>query len=267
MERNRIIHVGYGDSAAGCLRAAMRLGLDGNKVVVSRDDFTQGPINHCLEDTIVTQRVSYWQSLSTIKVDLIDDIQEHYWSSLRNLSKVTEGDLVCFWIGHSAHDYLATGWLLHYWLDMNLTYHCIYLGDHQKLSTLPLVNLAMLTPEQVVLLNGSIVPMSQEQLQRFKNLWMEAADTNSAYRILQRQENDERIVSVADDYHDEFILSQLSTKGEYLGKVIGRIMGHSAHRLTDVTIEHRLVRLSSMRKVKIDANMGNHYLSKVRRKV
>jgi|TARA_R110000737_G_scaffold286931_1_gene293407 hypothetical protein len=50
-------HIGYGDSATGCLKEAIKsYGLPGDKAIPSRDDFTQGPIAECDAEMNTSQR-------------------------------------------------------------------------------------------------------------------------------------------------------------------------------------------------------------------
>lgn len=257
---NQCIHIAFGDSAAGCLRAALNLGLSGQSVVVSRDDFTQGPISQCLEDRELNQRIEYWSTLETFHA--FPDVESHYNSTLRSIQSIEEKSKLVLWIGNSAHDKIAAAWILSYLRLKDLEWYLVDLETIEKLLEIELVNLAILSPQQVVDLFSHLSPLSIQQELEYLQLWERVANENMPYRIL---END-RIISVDENYFDTFILSHLTKKEQYLGKLIGTIMGDSEHRLSDVTIESRLLALQKQKKIKIQSNLANTYLSRVRLK-
>ena len=83
-----------------------------------------------------------------------------------------------------------------------------------------------------------------------------------SYRI----QKDDQIISVDEYYHDTHILSFITKKEQLLGKLMGNIMSDAKHRLSDTTIESRLVALQSQKKVKIELNLVSVFLSKVKLK-
>lgn len=247
-----IIHIGYGDSAAGCLRAAIKLGMPGDKVVVSRDDFTQGPISDSIDDGGLSQRSQYWSALKTLLSNR-DDVYGHYASSIKGIDSIERNSKVILWIGDSAHDQMASSWIITYLKDKNIDWQYIDLKE---------VNLAMLTHEQVRTEYEGIIPLSTKLQEEYETLWNRLAIENAQYRI---QTNSE-ILSVNEEYHDEFILSQLTKKDLLLGKLMRVIMSHSEHRLTDTTIESRLVALQAQKKIKIELSLVSVFMSKVKLK-
>lgn len=250
-----IIHIGYGDSAAGCLRAAIKIGLPGDQVVVSRDDFTQGPISECIEDGGLKQRVDFWSNIETLHPSL-KDVHDQYSSTLKNIQNIERKTKIVLWIGDSAHDQIATAWIITYLQNKDLDWHQVDL----KIVESKVVNLAMLSPEQVVELYSNLTTLSSGQEQDYINLWKRVSDENTAFRM----QNEDEIISVDQNFYDAYILSHLTKKDQFLGKLLGSIMGNSDHRLTDVTIESRLVALQSQKKIKIQSNLANIFLSKVR---
>ena len=258
---NQLIHIGYGDSAAGCLRESIKLGMPGNMVVVSRDDFTQGPISDSINDGGLSQRSQYWTSLKILSSQL-DDVYEHYNSSIKALDEVTENSKVVLWVGDSAHDQIATSWIITYLRNKNINWQYIDLKEVVTPYTSVVVNLALLTPEQVTVEFNKVNSISKELQEWYKGLWSRLSEENTQYRI----QKGDAIVSVDENYHDQFIISLITKKDQLLGKLMGAIMRNSKHNLTDTTIESRLVALQYQKKIKIKLNWVNAFMSKVKLK-
>ncbi len=254
-----MIHIAFGDSAAGCLRQAIKLGLPGDAVIVSRDDFTQGPISDCISDGGLKQRVKFWQNLETLH-PVLEGIFDQYKSTLKGINSIDNGSKVILWIGDSAHDKMATAWILTYLAHKNVNWYSVDLASPDNGLDNNVVNLAMLLPKQVVAANAHVKSLSESSIDEYLDLWTRLSIENTAFRI--KKENE--IHSVNENYHDEFILSHITKKEQFLGKLIGSIMKNANHRLTDITIESRLLLLQSAKKIKVQLNMANVFLSKVR---
>lgn len=260
MEKN-IVHIAFGDSAAGCLREAIAKGMAGMDVVVSRDDFTQGPISETITDGGLVQRSSYWSSLEAVQ-RYISDIKSDYQSTLISLNNIKDNQQVLLWIGDSAHDILATSWLVTYLENKNLEWLKIDLKDAITHNELPLVNVAMLSPVEIIENYSLLSPMRDTELKYYRSLWENLSEENSAYRI----KEEGNIKSVKANYYDDFILSCLTKKPRMLGKIMADVMRKSEHKISDVTIETRLNHLHAKKKIKIDQNLVQVYLSKVWKK-
>lgn len=237
----KVIHIGYGDSATGCLKEAMDShGLPGDKTVTSRDDFTQGPISECDAAMDTSQRQDYWKIIDA-EVNFGMDIDLFYQESMVLLDHVENCEVV-LWQGDSCHDILASAWLMTYLENRNLKWSII---DLSRLSPedlndgLPPVNLAMFSPKQVSQLYKYKQTIGKEAQQMYRNLWFVMRQENGAYRI----NKDNEILSVQSDYHDEYILSQISDEWTIASDAIGQILGLSSHTLTDTTVEWRIRQL------------------------
>lgn len=229
------IHIGYGDSATGCLKEAIeKQGLSGDDAIPSRDDFTQGPISDCIGKNGVEQRIAYWEKVEE-KLKFGMDVRIFYTQSIQLLEEI-QADQITLWVGNSCHDILATGWILSFLGQRNFI---IYYVDLAKVESqdlpkgLPAVNLAMYTPEEVSNLWKYRTIMTEKSRQYYLETFNKACIENSHYRI---QDND-HIVSVGEDYFDSYILSHTGNDFEPCSKVIGRILKEGAHRISDTTIE------------------------------
>lgn len=256
---NQLVHIAYGDSAAGCLRSAIKLGMLGDIVVVSRDDFTQGPISDCIYDGGLVQRSQYWSSLKTLHSQQ-KDFYDHYASSLKSIDSIASKTKIVLWIGDSSHDRISTAWILTYLKNKNINWQYVDLKDVVTTIETPIVNLALLSAEQVRDHYVSVKSISKELEEQYLKLWNNLSNDNTQYRI----QKDESILSVGEDYYDSFILSHITKKSQLLGKLMGAIMGKSEHRLTDTTIESRLVVLQSQNKIKIELSLVSIFMSKVK---
>ncbi len=260
----KIVHIGYGDSAASCLKEAMLVhGLEGSTSIPSRDDFTQGPISECDSAMDTTQRQDYWKMIDA-EVDFGMDIDLFYQESMLILDQVDECEVV-LWQGDSCHDILATAWLITYFEGRDIQWSIIDLGrlsPEEKNDDLPAVNLAMFSPYQVASLYQYKQKIEVDTRQIYKDLWSVMRKENGAYRI--KKDSEIRTVEVA--YHDTFILSQIPTQWTKAPMVIDQIIGHSAHTITDTTAEWRIRKLIHSGEVEYKGElkgMNNYALRKV----
>ena len=235
------IHIGYGDSATGCiLKAIESHGLSGDGALPSRDDFTQGPISECLEASGVHQRIAYWQSVENV-LKFGMEAQEFYLKSIQLLEGL-EAYQVTMWVGDSCHDILATGWLLSFLEKKKIQWFIVNLADIERIDMpdgLPVVNLAMYTPNHLAQLWKYRKPLIDKDKTHYISIFQKASEENSYYRI---KENG-LIVSVGEDYYDDYILSHLSDEFEPVNKVIGRVLRDGTQRISDTTIEWNIKKM------------------------
>ncbi len=253
----QIVHIGFGDSAAGSLRAAIKLGLPGDKVVVSRDDFTQGPISDCILDGGLSQRSQYWSTLKTLHPRQ-RDTYEHYASTIKGINSIPDNSTVVLWLGNSTHDELAVAWLISYLSTKTMDWKYVDLKSNFEFRNVS--NLAMLSTEQICFEYNQVKVLTSDLQGKYKELWSILSIENSQYRVL----NENQVISVEDSFHDTFILSQINKKEQLLGKLLGAIMNKAEHRLTDVTIESRLVALQLQNKISIELSIVSVFMSKVK---
>lgn len=243
----KIIHIGYGDSANDSLKEAMsNHGLLGDKTIPSRDDFTQGPISDCDSKMNTTQRQDYWKMIDA-EVGFGMDVDLFYQESMVLLDQIEDCEIV-LWQGDSCHDILASSWLMTYLADRNLEWSIIDLGRLSPEETnddLPAVNLAMFSSKQIPQLYKYKQKLGTEAQQMYRDLWAAMRKENGDYRI----KKDNEILSVSEDYHDEYILSQIPTVWTKATKVIGQVIGFSSHTITDTTSEWRIRHLIRSGKV------------------
>lgn len=233
-----MIHIAYGDSAAECLQESLAdHNLEGSRVLVSRDDFTQGPISECDDQMATRQRPNYWQRVhSDVHIDL--DVHTLYTDTLTSLSNL-ESDQVIVWQGHSCHDILATSWLLTYYRSRNIKWWIVDLGQLSPAdinANRPPINLAMFRPDQLPALSKYKQTIPAEGIDAYLQLWEQMRNQNGAYRILDGDE----IRSVNEDYHDAYIMSRVPEKWTNASDFIGDTLRHGSGSISDLTIQWRL---------------------------
>jgi hypothetical protein len=235
------------------LKEAIKLhGLLGDNAIPSRDDFTQGPISECGAEMDTSQRRKYWKMIDS-EVNFGMDVDLFYEESMVLLDQVIDCEVV-IWQGDSGHDILASAWLMTYMQNRTLKWSII---DLSKLSPeelnegLPAVNLAMFSPKQIVDLYKYKQRIGEEAQQMYKDLWAIMMQENGAYRI----KNGNEILSVNDDYHDEYIFSQIPNEWTKAPNVIGQAIRNSSHTITDTTAEWRIRHLIQSGKVQYQGEL------------
>ncbi|MDF1695445.1 MAG: DUF3658 domain-containing protein [Saprospiraceae bacterium] len=229
------IHIGFGDSAAACIQEAIvNFGLKGDEVIPSRDDFTQGPISNCLIESGLSERMEYWRHVNRM-LEVEMDVPQFYKQSISLLDNL-DAQEVTIWPGDSCHDILATGWLIAYLEHKNLKWFIVNLAavdQDDYPGEQAAVNLAIYTPDQLLSLCRYQRPITREDKQFFASRWQKASEENSHYRIKSGNE----IISVDEDYFDEYIMTNIRKEYEPTTQVIRRILIDGEHRLSDTTVE------------------------------
>lgn len=229
------MHIGYGDSATGCILEALdNHGLSGDGAVPSRDDFTQGPISDCLIPDGLKQRKKYWASVDQV-LGFSFETDTFYDDSMKILDDL-EADEITLWVGDSCHDILATGWLISYLEDKDFRWFIVNLANVEAENFIhgsTAVNLAMYSPIDILRLYKYRQPFYAKEKAYFKSKWKKAALENSHYRIQAGSD----IKSVNEDYFDAYILSFVPREYESTSNIIGRILRDGKHRISDTTVE------------------------------
>lgn len=259
-----MVHIAYGDAAAECLQESLAdHNLVGSRVLVSRDDFTQGPISECDDQMATRQRPNYWQRVhSDVHIDL--DVHTLYTDTLTSLSNL-ESDQAIVWQGHSCHDILATAWLLTYYKKRNINWWFVDLG---QLSPADLnsdrqpINLAMFTAGQLPALFKYKQRIAAEGIDAYVQLWEQMRNQNGAYRILDGDE----IRSVNEDYHDAYIMSLVPKEWTIASDFIGDTLRHGSGSISDLTIQWRLRYLIKSDHLEVQGDLSDSEEFKIRRR-
>lgn len=260
----QLIHIGYGDSAKDCLLEAIQdHGLSGDGALPSRDDFTQGPISKCLAPEGILQRIEYWNTVDAV-IGFGFDTENFYLESMKLLDDL-ECDEITIWVGDSCHDILATGWLLLYLGFENFKWNIVDLAtvDKEDFSQdTPAVNLAMYTPDQVEKLYKYRRPLVREDIEYYSSIWNKAAEENGPYRI---KKNDQ-ILTVGEDYFDDYLLSYLRDDFEPMSLFIGGILRDGKHRISDTTVEWNIRKLIDRGLIDFEGNLNSITAYAIRKK-
>ena len=248
------IHIGYGDSATGCILEAIKIhSLSGDEAIPSRDDFTQGPISDCLLPNGLEQRIEYWESVDKVLRHRFD-VRDFYHQSIKILDDLV-ADEITLWVGDSCHDILATGWLVSYLENKNFNWFYVNLADvnaHYMPRGLPVVNLAMYVPKDLPKLYKYRKPLSSDDKVYYKSIWNKVATENSHYRI----KKDGEIISIDEDYYDEYILSHIPEQFESTSKIIGIILRDGAYRISDTTVEWNIKKMVDRELIDFDEKIN-----------
>ena len=259
----RHIHIGYGDSATGCLNEAiLNHGLAGDHAIPSRDDFTQGPISECLFPNGLNQRITYWKLVDR-ELGFRFEPKEFYNKSIKILDDL-ESDEITIWVGDSCHDILATGWLFAYLEHKNFKWFIVNLAEVKKndqLKEKPVVNLAMYAPNEISNLYSYRRLLDSDDVKFYTSTWKKAALENSHYRI--KEEN--KIISVDEDYFDAYILDHISSKYETVQSIIGRILKAGKHRISDTSIEWNIRKMIKRGLIDFQGDLDSMSLYSIRK--
>ena len=137
-----------------------------------------------------------------------------------------------------------TGWLLDYLKDRIIDWYIVDLsmvGEDFLVKGKPVVNLAMYAPEQLSDLYKGNQPMHSEDRSCFSQIWKRLSNENSFYRIMEKEESE--IISVDENYFDQYILSFITNEFQVTKFIIGQILRDGSHNISDTTIEWNIRKL------------------------
>lgn len=239
--REKVLHVVFGDSAAGALRHVLALqGLAQSQSVVALfDDFSVGRLPPDLSTESLQKREDWWQKQYCGGEGYVNDMQDFLNTPFADYDKVV------VWHGATVQDQLLL-FLMHSIYNEQL-HEVVITG---KMYDGVGLTLGVLSPLEMVPLLATVTPISAESAQHYREQWQTWCQSPSKLRIMQ----DEQITAVAEDHFDDFILSKCGTEWQSAISVVGHSMGTCRQYVGDGFITGRLQHLVAIGKVQAKGN-------------
>ncbi|WP_169085740.1 DUF1835 domain-containing protein [Paenibacillus sp. PL91] len=259
------VHIAFGDSFAGSLKAAIKkLGReDTDKVITFRDRYSIGPIWQLHEEEGRTKRQEWFFDHINGRDDE-DDNEEMHQSLIRQISLIPPQATITIWSSMNAHEQVGLRYAV-YLLRKSLnqvfilsaTEACSRLFNRPNL-TIEYTHAGEITPDklQAVLRDRSeSMPISGDSRAALETEWLKLAEQPEVLRICK----DERVLPVSQDYFDSYLMETVEKLHSGRGnrdfikaaRVIGEALGYCDQYVGDDYFEYRIRELIYSGRLKI----------------
>lgn len=249
------VHILYDDSSAGSFKVTLK-NLDVNKVenIISFSEmFSIGPVWRLHEQSGEEIRMDWMRKVTNDEYSDFQSYRESFHKTVHEISTIPDDVPITIWVGDNSHEQTGLRYVLH--LLRNKTNEIKVINTSKmfvELFNTPDVQYMVLktgeiSPEKLQVIyeqSITIPPLSQEQRMVLEQEWLALSEHRDNLRIWE----DEKIVSVSEDYYDPFIIEM----AEYLhsqqevksfmrsARVIGQVLGNLDQCIGDSFFEYRL---------------------------
>lgn len=276
---DRVIHICFSASAGGSLKHAIKSEvIKGDKVICLYDDLSNGPIDKLntidkrlkwlkkiilyeeLQNTILSKEPEnsqlYKEIYNELEVWGVREFKEKYDEYHKEIINVDNEDTIYFWCAENAME--LTG--LMYTLELlNCSLDKTYLINASEVT----YNQGMInefTPRAI----GEIAPkrfpefmkiskkINEEMYQSLSENFKVLKSKNTNLRVYK----DGKVISVSEDYFDEFILHYVEEKFRKSARAVGNVLGHNKDLTTDTYIVWRITELIKNNKIQYKGKFG-----------
>lgn len=252
-----MIHIVLGAAASGSLKFALKkMGLIKKERVISFWDILSiGPVWQLHEEIGVHSRFQWVEKCLSDEFGEYRDYTQAFEKVLAQIRSIPEGEHVVIWAGDNAHEQTGLRLVL-YLLQgkniditvLNTTEEYEKLFQVKKVKYTPL-HTGEMTPEKLqhIYKHGSGRLLTDHEREDYEKEWLSLAESDETLRIWRNG----RIVSVPEDYYDEFIIkkakklsgSRKVTEFMKSARVIGEVLGHLDQYVGDSFLEYRIRKL------------------------
>lgn len=252
-----IIHICFSPTSGGGLKYAIKKKklLQGKKVIVFRDDLSQGIIG---KDINIDKRIDWWNGIykeEKINSTERDYLTEGYKKFHKKISKIKDSDVIYLWYGDCSEEICG---LLH---TLEL------LKD--KLGNMYFINVSDMIEESAndAYTYRSVSEIMPEKLKSFINLkrkielkeydallneWNLLKNDKSLLRIFK----DGKVKSANEKYFDVDILKYTEKEFKKSARIVGNVIGFSEMRISDDYIFWRVQELVKSGMLEFKGNLG-----------
>ena len=248
------LHIVFGDSAAGTLKAALReLGIQSyrDKVVTFSDNFSIGPIWQLHQEKGLQNRLEWLNTHLTHEP--ADEFEIWYSDSFRlalnRIDAVKDDTSVLIWIGNNAHDQTGMRFALHLLQGRKIKVYLAnvtetYRERYKRFDPLHLGEIVHDKLIELIQVDQLIQPLSDNARIQLEQEWLSLANSQAELRIWK----DDRIHIVSADYFDECLIRAAQHFHTGYGKMdfmksarlIGEVLGRLEQYVGDEFLEYRL---------------------------
>lgn len=245
----RIIHVAFGDSAAGLLKHTFsQMDVDERKNILNfEDDLSVGPIDDLDTQDGIENRYQYFVGIYSNFYE--DDGSGTYCAveldCLSSIDLLNSYDEIIIWHAGNVRDQLALSYIVTYTTDISI--YEVDIEEAAKMLPDELIpyprSLAEVSSDTIRMLYEQISLIDEVRLTNLKAQWADLKSENGLLRIYEGYFEGYELISVPIDYYDKLILKCVGYPYMKAAHVIGCVLGSSVQLVSDLFIEWRLRQL------------------------
>ncbi len=249
-----VLHIVFGDSAAGTLKAAFRdLGIHSyrDKVIAISDILSVGPVWQLHQENGLLNRFEWLHTYFTHEP--ADDFANWYLDSfhhaLHKINVIDDHTRIVLWGGDNAHE--QTGVRLALYLlrerDNKIVVANATKAYRERYPQFEPLHVGEISPKKMIEIihtDSLFQPLADQERVQLEQEWLTLSDSNAVLRIWQENE----IKNVSADYWDGRIMEAAkklhsergSTDFMKSARLIGDVLGHLDQWVGDQYLEYRL---------------------------
>lgn len=254
-----MIHIVFEPSTVEVLEKSFELDetMKG-KMVVIKDDFMLGPVQHIYEPEGFQSRKAWWQKVLELspyadQLDIVDDKMTVH-NLKKQLDENTE-EVVWIWMGQNPHDVSGYYWLLPQLAEYEGRIFVLYLNN------LPFINpdggifypkyLTEIQPKEFKKAKKLCRPVTLSEFEIDPDEWRKLCDENGIVRIL---EGGKKVVSKDETFFDKEVLEGLGDKSIKLPKLLHNLLPKLKVKTSDVFLVWRIRELVQAGRILYEGN-------------
>lgn len=254
---DKIIHICFSQSTAGSMKHAMSEKLlEGSKVISLFDDLSSGPI----VDITHEKRAIWWNKLiPKDEFEYIEEFKQNYEEFSKQISKIKD-ETIYIWYGENAYEFCGLLYAMShlenkinniYTINVsrviyNSPYNLRERNEYKPRGTMELA------PERLIDFIKVKEKMNESIFNSMKMQWNKLKEENALFRICEN----EKVISVSEEYLDEFILGYTEEKFIKCARVVGNALGYSKVFVGDTFIFWRILEMIKMGKIEYKGKLG-----------
>lgn len=250
---NKIIHICFSESTRGSIRHALSENLlEGSMVISFCDDLSHGPI----ANVEMHNRAIWWNKvLPKDEFDYIEDVKQNYKDFFQKICEI-KNETVYMWYGENAYELCGLMYAILsvecniknlYIINVsNITYNKGLKNEYKPRYSGEIV------PEKFINFIKSKTKIDEETFNNIKELWSKLQEENTLFRICENG----KVISVSEDYLDEFILGYTNEKFRKAARIVGEALGYSKIHVSDTFIFWRILEMIQLGKIEYKGTFG-----------
>lgn len=252
-ENYTTVHIIFGDSPAGSLKAALPRE---EKIIVFSDLFSIGPVHRLHTENGLKQRKKWLFQHINLDEQYIHEFIESNQQLLAEIKNIPDHMPIYIWTANNAHEQTATRFVLHILQDKQNSIQLINVSEayQNQWSTSPEEHYPLatgaITSEKLKVIydaNKNKQQLTKELYHKLVEEWEKLAETTEVLRIWE----DDEIKNVSENYFDAFIVDkardlhreQIKPKFIKSARLIGEVLGHANQCISDEFFEYRVRQL------------------------
>lgn len=242
---NELIHIAFGDSAAGSLKHFFKTTENKykGKVFRLREEYNIGPIYELEAKKSIQKRIKWFENMLNIigEKEYVNEIGTFFEDTYKDIDELPKNAKVVIWHGLNTSDQIGLRYLCSklknkdiYEINVSKIIQKDFLNQEYFIRSLGECNL-----EKIELIINSIEKINEDRKIYLAKEWNEIRKMHGNLRIL--KEN--KIVTVEETYYDKEILFNCTLNFKKAARVIGATMGKSDQVIGDSYIDYRVRKL------------------------